>query len=119
LKSKYQLGAYAALGACVLALLLAASSRWPYFAYVLLRFLVCAVSIRWCYMTYRQGRSFWAWTFGGAAFLFNPLFPIRMARSDWGILNYLIAALFIIALAVSLVWDKNSSIRKDALDTQP
>jgi hypothetical protein len=54
--------------------------------------------------------------FGGTAFLFNPLFPMRMARSDWESLNYLTAALFIIALAVSLAWDRASSVHKDVLD---
>lgn len=118
MKSKYQFGPSVALGACIMALLLAAGSRWPYFAYVLLRFLVCAVSIRWCYRTYRQDRPFWAWMFGGAALLFNPLFPMRMARTDWAKLNYLTAAFFIIALAVSLVWNKESSDRKGPLDRQ-
>jgi hypothetical protein len=116
LKRKYQFGSSVALGACVFALLLAASSRWPYFAYVLLRFVVCAVSLRWCYKAYRQDRSFWVWMFGGTALLFNPLFPMRMARSDWAKLNYLTAAFFIVALAVSLVWDKESSDRKDPFD---
>jgi|ERR1019366_1015762 hypothetical protein len=83
----YLLQTYLPTIICVVALCLAVPFDWPYAYYVLLRLGVCAVSLYWVVESAKQGRGFWCWAFGANAFLFNPIFPVRMARSDWQIVN--------------------------------
>ena len=88
---------------CILALLTATFSRWPYAFYVLLRLGVCAVSVYWAVEMFKQQQTLWAWALGANAVLFNPVFPIHMARSDWEILN-LLDALFLAAWTTVLYY---------------
>ncbi|HEY6849283.1 MAG TPA: DUF6804 family protein [Terracidiphilus sp.] len=85
---------YLLLGVCVAALLVAAFARWPYFIYVLLRVLICTAAAYLSTKRYQERRTPWVWTFGAIALLFNPVFPVRMTRSDWQVVNIL-AAVFL------------------------
>jgi hypothetical protein len=78
---------------CILALLVAAFSELPFAFYVLLRLVVCTVSAYYALQMFRAGQTFWIWAFGANALLFNPVLPVRMARTDWQLLD-LVAALF-------------------------
>jgi uncharacterized membrane protein len=80
------------LAVCVLALLVAASTHLPYFFYVLLRVLICTASAYFSTKRYQERRTLWVWTFGAIALLFNPVFPVRMTRADWRVVNILAAA---------------------------
>ena len=91
---------YAALGISAAALLLAALTRGPYLFYVLLRLLVCAVSVDWSRRAYGEKRTAWAWIFGGIAVLYNPLLPVHMNRSDWELVNLLTAIFFLVCIAI-------------------
>jgi len=81
-------------------MLLAATGRWPYGYYTLLRFVVCAAAVFVAYEGY-VWRSLWAcWLFGFIAALFNPLVPVHLRRSTWQPLDILAAAAFLIAVFV-------------------
>ena len=82
------------LGVCIVALLAAASVRWPYFVYVLLRILICTASAYLSTKRYKEHRTPWVWAFAAIALLFNPLVPVRMSRPDWRIVNVLNAIFF-------------------------
>ncbi len=95
-----ELQRYAPVVACILALLMAFFSRWPYGFYVLLRLGVCTVSVYGAVEMFKQQRTMWAWALGANAVLYNPVLPIHMARSDWEIIN-LLDALFLVAWATA------------------
>jgi hypothetical protein len=82
------------LGICTVALLFAAFTRFPYFFYVLLRVLICTASAYLSTKRYQERRTPWVWTFGAITLLFNPVFPVRMTRADWQVINILIAVFF-------------------------
>ena len=90
---------YVLLGVCVVGLLVAASARLPYFFYVLLRVLICTASAYLSAKRYKEHRTPWVWSFAAIALLFNPVFPVRMSRPDWQVVNILVA-IFFTALAV-------------------
>ena len=79
------------LGACVVALVVAALTHLPYFFYVLLRVLICTAAAYLSTKRYQECRTPWVWTFGVIALLFNPVFPVRMTRADWQVVNILVA----------------------------
>jgi hypothetical protein len=80
---------YGPILGCILALLLAAFSDWPYGFYELLRLGVCTVSLYWAVEMFKQKQTVWAWALGANAVLFNPLLPIHMAREQWEIVDLL------------------------------
>jgi TPR repeat protein len=106
LKRKHQIGGQIALTACIVFLFLASSSGWPYLYYVLLRVLVSGTSGYSSYRAHIEGRAAWTWILGTIALLFNPLFPMRMARSDWGTLNIITAVVMISYLILPSVWSR-------------
>ena len=84
-------------------LLLAAFSHWPYFFYVLLRVTVCAIALYLAHNAFTVQRKAWMWVFGAVAVLFNPVFPMRMHRSDWSNINVIAAVIFVAWIAASLM----------------
>jgi ribosome-associated protein len=91
-------------GACAAVLLVAAFTEWPYFMYVLLRVFICGSSAYIASSLYSRNRVPLTWLFGTIAVLFNPVLPVRMARSDWQATN-VIAAVILIGFSVYLNWD--------------
>jgi hypothetical protein len=89
------------LGVCAVVLLIASTSDWPYFVYVLLRVLICTVSAYLATKRYTEHNIPWTWAFAAVALLFNPVMPARMARSDWQVVNILCAVFFIVWLVYS------------------
>jgi hypothetical protein len=72
----------------IFALLLAALGSWPYDVYTLIKlsvFVVCTVAIYATFSELKQ-RLFVVLLFG-IDVLYNPLFPIRLHRSTWVLLN--------------------------------
>ncbi len=84
-------------------LLFASQSHWPYAFYVLLRVAVCTIGIYLALTAFVAGRVLWVWLIGAVAVVFNPIVPVRMHRSDWGVLNDIAAFLFIFWAVASLV----------------
>ena len=94
-------------GVCAAVLLIAAFTEWPYFMYVLIRVFICGSSAYIASSLYSRNRVPLTWLFGTIAVLFNPILPVRTARSDWQATN-VIAAVIFIGFSVYLNWDSLS-----------
>jgi hypothetical protein len=81
----------------IVALVLGALGQWPYGFFVLLRFVVCATAIYLGFCAKEIRRPFWLVTMWGIALLFNPIVPVHMNRSDWQVLDFLIAILLMLS----------------------
>ena len=83
----WRLGILIGCAAAVLLLLGALAGRWPPGHVTLLRGVVCGVALCLVVVAYEEGCPGWAILLGLTAFLFNPLWPIRMRRPDWRLVN--------------------------------
>jgi hypothetical protein len=77
-----------------------------------LHLVVCAVSLYWASEAFKQRLIFWVWALGINAFLFSPIFPIRMSRSDWEIIDIVAAAYLVTWLSFSGYRDWRMEVRK-------
>jgi len=105
--SKGKLWNYVSVLLCIASLLLATIGGWPDAFYVFLRLGVCVVSLYWTTQAVKAGHGFWAWAFGANAVLFNPVLPVRLERSAWGIVDLLDAAFLAGWTIVSICSEKN------------
>ncbi len=80
---------------------------WPYGYYQLLRIVLCVSSAIVGYGFYKSKLSGWAMSFGVIAALFNPIFPIYMARASWTGIDLIVSLLFFIA---------SGSVKKSKID---
>lgn len=78
-------------------LLLAIPTGWPYDFYILLRWVIFAIALIVAYNFYSSKLQSWAITFLILAVLFNPLFPINLAKSTWIIFDLVGAGIFFLA----------------------
>lgn len=88
--------------------LLWASGKHGYDYFVVLRWVVCGVSVFCSYMSHSKNIIFWSWVFGCVAVLFNPVVPVRLSRHTW---TYLDVACGILLL-VSIFFIKESFVKK-------
>ena len=63
---------------------------------------VCAVSLYWAVEAFRQRQIFWVGALGANAFLFGPIFPMRIGRSDWEIIDVVAAAFLVVAIILRI-----------------
>lgn len=84
----------ARLLACVM--LIAAIGRCTHDYYMLVRVVVCAVSSYGAFLSFRRNQIGWGWCMCTVAFLFNPIFEVRLQRNTWQIVDG-VAALFFFA----------------------
>lgn len=70
---------------------------WGYSYYQLLRVILFLSSAIVAYGFYKSQLSGWALAFGAIAILFNPIFPIYMARSSWTGVDLIVGLMFLIA----------------------
>jgi hypothetical protein len=67
----------------------------PYGYYMLLRLLLCGISLFLIFGANLRLRDWHRWTLGGFAVLYNPLLPVRLGEKNlWIILNIATAVLF-------------------------
>jgi hypothetical protein len=64
-------------------LLLAIPPIWPYGYYIFLRWVIFIVSIIVAWGFYKSKLTAWTFIFGAIAFLFNPIAPIHLTKSNW------------------------------------
>jgi membrane-associated HD superfamily phosphohydrolase len=65
----------------------AAGGHWSYQNYVYLRYLVCLIGAYLAVRTHEFRSGAWACVMAGIAVLFNPIVPLRLARSQWQLLD--------------------------------
>jgi hypothetical protein len=72
----------------------------PYGYYMLLRLLLCSVSLFFLFGAKLALTDWEKWTLGGFAVLYNPLMPIRIGeKAIWEILNVITVVLFLATTA--------------------
>lgn len=59
----------------------------PYGYYVLLRFVVCAVSAYFAFRAYELRMVGWTWVLGVVAVVYNPVVRVHLNREIWSIVN--------------------------------
>jgi len=79
----------------ILALTAAFLPGLPYGYFVLLRWLICGVSVFLSVQCWKRGRTGWGITYLCMAGIFNPIEPVHLGRSVWGVVD--IAAIGLIA----------------------
>jgi len=75
-------------------LLFLAILYWPYAYYVLLRWVIFISASIVAYSFYKSKFPAWVLTFGGIAFLFNPIYPVYLTREIWAPIDLISAVLF-------------------------
>lgn len=90
---------------CGILLLLAIPSWWPYGFYILLRWIISFSSVFIAYIFYKSKLPSWLFVFGAIAFLFNPIIPIYLTKSNWIAIDLISSILFFIS-AYSIKNDK-------------
>lgn len=66
----------------------------PYAYYQLLRWGITAAAIYMGYKAFEMERIGWAWTMGIVAVVFNPIFPIHLAKETWMVIDLVVATIF-------------------------
>lgn len=88
-------------------LLLGMLSFWPYGYYVILRWVICGISIINIIGFSKSKLMRWALVFGTLAFLFNPIFPVYLNKSSWVVIDLISAIIFFLS-AYSIKSVKNN-----------
>lgn len=70
----------------------------PYDYYILLRVVVCGVSIYLAVRAHEMHKDGWVWVLGIMAVIYNPLLRVHLNRDIWSAVN--VATIFIIAITV-------------------
>jgi len=82
--------------------LLTALFQMPYQYYMLLRVIVASVCVFAAFEIYKQSHnSSWVIVFLMIAIIYNPIFPVRLGREVWAIVNLGTIAVFVYALKLS------------------
>mgnify|MGYP001000638762 FL=1 len=76
-------------------LLLVAIADFDYGFYMLLRFIICAISVYLAYNAAKGGAEHWVWIFGIIAALFNPFLPVHLNKGLWKIIDSAAAFIFL------------------------
>ena len=71
----------------------------PYGYYVLLRVVICGISVYLAYQAFDRGRTGWVWTLGIVAVVYNPLIRVHMTREFWSVVNVVT-----IGIIVATIW---------------
>lgn len=73
------------------------SGLWPYSYYILLRWFISVGAIIVAIGFYNSKLAGWSLIFGAITFLFNPIIPVHLDKSNWVAIDLVTAALFFIA----------------------
>ncbi|HET7550610.1 MAG TPA: DUF6804 family protein [Gemmatimonadaceae bacterium] len=68
----------------------------PYAYYQVLRLVCFAVFVWQAYIAGDSGRELWAVVLLIAAFVYNPLLPLRLEREQWSVINVATIALLLL-----------------------
>lgn len=111
--------------AIAVALLIVAGCKFRlgYSYYIILRFVVCGVSVYCIWFALKSKHEVWVGFFIAIAILFNPIIPIHLQKTTWHYIDiitalvFLISALFLLKSNVTNNIDiKTTKISEDNLD---
>lgn len=87
----------------VAAFLIFAIFKQPYDYYIVLRWIVCIVSLFTVLIYIKLGSFYiWPWVYGIIGVMFNPLLPVRLSKSMWAPIDVIASVLYLIAIVISL-----------------
>ena len=89
------------------AMLFLAMLDLSYGYYTLLRWIVTASAIFLAWMAYNAKKTFWLFSMGIVALLFNPIAPIHLDKETWVIIDPIVAGLFLISMFIKTNERKN------------
>jgi len=72
----------------------------PYGFFQILRLLVCLTCGYYAYILWCQDRPWWGSVLAFSAFLFNPFFPIHMAKDSWQFIDLVLGIVLIIFIFI-------------------
>jgi hypothetical protein len=98
MKEKIKNKNIAAIISILLLLLAIPTGIWPYGYYIFLRWVITAIALFIAWIAYDLKKNFWIWLMIGIAILFNPIAPIYLSKETWQVINFIIAALFLVAI---------------------
>jgi len=76
-----------------------ALDKHTYDFYILLRWIVCIVSVYSAYLVYKSEKNYgWVWLFSIIAIFFNPIFPVHLSKYTWAIIDVITAIFMIISV---------------------
>ena len=78
-------------------LLLAIPPIWPYGYYIFLRWVIFITSIIVAWGFHKSKLTAWTFIFGAIAFLFNPIAPIYLTKSNWITIDFVSSIFFFLA----------------------
>jgi len=78
-------------------LLLGMLNGWPYDYYIILRWIICGISIFNAVGFSKSKLTGWVFVFGALAFLFNPIFPVYLNKSSWVGIDLISAVVFFLS----------------------
>lgn len=82
----------------VVLLLLAIPAIWPYGYYILLRWVVALSALFLLWLAYDLKKTFWLFSMGIVAILFNPIIPVHLNKETWVIIDFVVAILFLVSI---------------------
>jgi len=82
----------------IIMLLLAISTFWAYGYYVLLRWIVTISAVFLLSLAYESKKTFWLFSMGIVAILFNPIIPVYLDKETWVVIDFIIAIIFLVSI---------------------
>lgn len=82
----------------VVLLLLAIPAIWPYGYYILLRWIITGSAIFLIWTASKLEKKFWIFLMVVVAILFNPIAPIHLDKQTWVVIDFMVAALFLVSI---------------------
>jgi len=83
----------------IIMLLLAIPTFWAYGYYVLLRWVVTISAVFLLSLAYESKKTFWFFSMGIVAILFNPIIPVHLDKETWVMIDFITAILFLISIS--------------------
>jgi len=91
--------------------LFVAIGNFPYSYYIILRFIICGVSICGIWYAYKVRKFLWLWVFSAIAVLFNPIIPIHLKKEAWIIVDLAVIIIFLISIPMLKAKAKGDSAK--------
>ena len=102
-----------------IAMLVGCLGHWPYGYYTALRWVVCATAFWIAYGAVRIRRHWVLWPFVAVALLYNPAIPIHLSRRVWVPVDLVVAAFFLVGLALRYFKSPAAGAPKKARPASP
>jgi len=72
--------------------------KLPYGYYTFLRLVVSFAAGFLTYLYFKNNNKLWTIIFGLTTVLFNPVFPIYLNRSIWGVIDIVVGIIFLVSI---------------------